>query len=352
MIHLVSLDTNIYRQLGIDYWNKTDFKNLKKFLDQRAYEIIMTEVVFKELENFYSNEIIKPLIGEYAKVHQKIESTPLFEKLIAQDLTPHENKAKEEYIKTIRKTCLRVITNYFTNSSELIDFLIYNKHETRKENTRDYLILKTLVQYALEYPKDKIVLISNDKIFTENQFFSKVIESSKIKNLIILDSIASYMNKYGYKYDFLTDELVLKSINPDLIKREIDKDITCLPSYIIKDYNDPVLVPEVQECKIDEIKIYEYYAYRDEKEKLKIAISILVRIIAIFSPDKNKDYRNYQFERYYEDNRNRIDQFNRPIYDNYVLFILEGNINESAKTITRVRFIDFIPDYNVKNSYA
>ena len=98
MIHLVSLDTNIYRQLGIDYWNKTDFKNLKKFLDQRAYEIIMTEVVFKELENFYSNEIIKPLIGEYAKVHQKIESTPLFEKLIAQDLTPHENKAKEEYI--------------------------------------------------------------------------------------------------------------------------------------------------------------------------------------------------------------------------------------------------------------
>jgi len=352
MIHFVSLDTNIYRQLGIDYWNKPDFKNLKKFLDQRAYEIIMTEVVFKELVNFYSNEILRPLIGEYSKIHQKIESTPLFEKINPQDLTTHEHKAKEEYIKTIRKTCLKVITNYFLNNSELIDFLIYNKHETRKENTRDYLILKTLIQYALDYPKDKVVLITNDKIFTENQFFSKVIESSKIKNLTILDSIASYMNEFGYKYDFLNDELVLKSINPDLIKREILKDITCLPSYIIQDYNDSEKVPELQECKIDEIKIYEYYAYRNEKEKLKIAISILVRIIAIFSPDKNKDYRNYAIERYYEDNRNRIDQFNRPIYDNYVLFILEGNINESTQKINRVRFIDFIPDYNVKNSYA
>jgi hypothetical protein len=352
MMHFVSLDTNIYRQLGTDFWNKPDFKNLKKFLDQRAYEIIMTNVVFKELDDFYSNEVLKPLISEYNKVFQKINNTPLFDKLKPQDLTLNEQKAKNEFIQKLEDSCFQVITTYVTDSNELIDFLIHNKHETKKDNTRDFIILKTLLIYALENPKDKIILISGDKIFTENQFFNKILKDYNVKNLIILDSIAGYLNEFGYKFDFLTDDLVLKSIKRELINREILKDIKCLPSYIIRDYNNVDLVPDLQEYKIDEIKIYEYYAYRDEKEKLKIAISILVRIIAIFSPDKNNDYRDYNIERYYEENHNRIDQFNRPIYDNFVLFILEGNINESTKKIERVRFIDFIPDYNVKNSYA
>jgi hypothetical protein len=352
MMHFVSLDTNIYRQLGIDFWNKSDFRNLKKFLDQRAYEIIMTDVVHKELIDFYSTEVIKPLIGEYNKVFQKMDSTPLFKKPIPQDLTPNEQDAKQEYIKTIRATCFKIITTYVTDSNELIDFLIGNKHETKKDNTRDFIIFKTLLLYAHENPKDKIILISNDKIFTENKFFANCLKSYSVTNFLTFDSIASYLNEFGYKFDFLTDDLVLKSIKTELIKREILKDVKCLPSYIIRDYNNLDSVPELQDCKIDEIKIYEYYAYRNEKEKLKIAISVLVRIIAVFSPDMNKDYRNYNIERYYEENHNRIDQFNRPIYDNNVLLILEGDLNETTKKINRVRFIDFIPDYNVKSSYA
>jgi len=351
-MHFVSLDTNIYRQLGTEFWNKIDFKNLKKFLDQRAYEIIMTDVVYKELIDFYSNEVIKPLVGEYNKVFQKMDNTPLFERPPQQDLTLNEKKAEQEYIKTIRESCFKIITTYVTDCNELIDFLIINKHVTKKDNTRDFILFKTLLIFALENPKDKIVLISSDKIFIENEFFRKIIKSYNVKNYLIFDSIASYLNEFGYKYDFLTDDLVLKSIRPELIKREILRDVKCLPSYIIRDYNNVDLVPELQDCKIDEIKIYEYYAYRNEKEKLKVAISVLVRIIAVFSPDKNKDYRNYNIEKYYEENHNRIDQFNRPIYDNYVLFILEGDLNESTKKINRVRFIDFIPDYNVKNSYA
>lgn len=352
MMHFVSLDTNVYRQLGTDFWNKTDFKNLKKFLDQRAYEIIITDVVYKELIDFYTNEVLKPLVGEYNKVFQKMENTPLFDKLTPQDLTLNEKKAKQDYIQKIRETCFKVITTYVTDCNELIDFLIENKHETRKDNTRDFIIFKTLLLYAIENPKEKIILISNDKIFIENQFLHKILKIYNVKNFFVFDSIAGYLNEFGYKFDFLTDELVLKSIKPELIERELLKDIKCLPSYIVRDYNNLETVPDLQDFKIDEVKIYEYYAYRNEKEKLKIAISVLVRIIAIFSPDKNKDYRNYNIERYHEENRNRIDQFNRPVYDNYILFILEGDLIESTKKINRVRFIDFIPDYNVKNSYA
>lgn len=352
MIHYVSLDTNIYRHLGIDFWNKIDFKNLNKFLDQRSYEIIMTDVVYKELIDYYSNEVLKPLIADYTKASLKMGNTPLFGKISVADTTPNEQRAKKEYIQTLKKSCFNIVSNYVIDTDELIEFLINNKHETKKDNTRDFLIFKTLLSFAIENPKDKIILISNDKIFTENHFFQRILKKLNIKNLIVLDGIASYLNKFGFKFDFLTDELVLQSIKTEVIEQEILNDIKCLPSYIIKDYNNLDIVPDLQECKIDEIKIYEYYPYLDENDKLKIAISILVRIIAVFSPDNNKDYRNYNIEKYYEENRNRIDQFNRPVYDNFVLFIFEGNLNKSTKKINRLRFIDFIPDYNIKNSYA
>jgi hypothetical protein len=352
MIHYISLDTNIYRQLGIDFWNKLDFINLKKFLDQRSYELIMTNVVFNELVDHYSNEVLNSIINEYTRVFLRIENTPLFGKMEIGNITLNELQAKKDYLRELNHSCLRVIAIDVIKTDELLKFLIDNKQETKKDNTRDFIIFKTLVSFAIKNPKEKIVFITNDKFFTDNFYLKKIYKKNNIKNLIIFDSIASYLNKFGAKYDFLTDDLVLHSIKDKIIRREILKDIKCLPSYIIRDYNDLEKVPELQDLKIDEIKVFEYYTYYNENEKLKIAISIQVRIIAVFESDKNKDYRNYEIEKYHEENKNRIDQFNRPIYDNIVLFILEGDLLVSSKSINRIRFIDFLPNYNVNKSYA
>lgn len=347
MIHLVFLDTCIYRQLGVNFWERNDFVNLKTFLDQRGYEILITEVVYNELLDYYTNDIIKPILTEYDKVISKSENTTFFKAIPRVDLTLNEQSAKSEYLKALRESYLKVITCFFIDSEELIEFLIENKQESKKDNTRDFLILKTLILYAIENPKDKLVLISFDKIFRENKFFQKILKEANVKNLLVFDSIASYLNEFGYKFEFLTDDLVLKSINIKSIEKELLKDIKCLPSYIVDYYNTPEYVPDLQEYKIDEIKIFEYYVYSNEKEKLKISIAVLVRVIAIFNPDNNKDFRNYYIEKYHEENRNRVDNFNRPIYDNFILFILEGDLNKEQKKIIRVKVLDFIPDYNV-----
>ena len=53
----------------------------------------------------------------------------------------------------------------------LLDFLLQNKRFGKKDNTRDFLIFYTLVSLCKKNKSDYFVLISQDEIFINNDFF-------------------------------------------------------------------------------------------------------------------------------------------------------------------------------------
>jgi hypothetical protein len=73
----------------------------------------------------------------------------------------------------------------------------------------------------------------------------------------------------------------------------------------------------------------------------------VVRVKIVYEPETVVHLKDYYKENYDLNNKNRIDTLNRPIYENDVLFIYEGQVDKNKKKISRQKFIDFIPDWNV-----
>ena len=62
----------------------------------------------------------------------------------------------------------------FLPENELLDFLIENKQDIKKDNTRDFIIWTNTLEIGEKYSDEQVVLISNDKIFKENKFLKKL----------------------------------------------------------------------------------------------------------------------------------------------------------------------------------
>jgi hypothetical protein len=161
------------------------------------------------------------------------------------------------------------------------------------------------------------------------------------------------LSEYGLQIDFLNNQQVLESIDVKIIEKELKKDIKCFPSYISSYYDDlKVKPPKNISLEILDIDLYEYYTYSEEKSKVIIVSSFIVKIRAIYDIEKRVNLKDFEKEFYYEDIKHRIDIENRPIYENYVLFMFEGEVDLQSKQIINQVFDDFIPDWNVKKSSA
>jgi PIN domain len=342
------LDTNIYRELGPAFTNNIDFIYFRKFVERSPHEIIMLDIVLKEFNDYFKKDYLTPVIKEYEKVYIKFEKNPFLESIPLADLTILENNAKNKFNAAINASCWKILKGINISSELLADFLLYNKRVSTKDNTRDFLILLNILDFSNKNRKNKVVFITKDRIFTENNFFKKTIEISGVTNLEIIDSIAGYLSEYSAKISFIDVDDVLNSISVASLKKEIVKDVDCFPSYISSYYNDPKSeVPKHELIDIVNVRLKEYYTFSEDKIKTVIVTTLIVRVKIVYKNDDIVGLKNYPKKIYNPENLGHVDNLNRLIYDNDVLFIFEGLIDKSKKKITKQRFIDFIPDWNV-----
>lgn len=349
-MHFIAFDTNIYREFGISFPKNIDFSYLSKFLEKGPHELFIIDVVYEELLDYFKVDYVGKLIKDYENVYQRFESNDYIENIELAELTVLEQDAIKKFEETLLNSCWKVKKSRFVDSQTLIDFIIYNKRNSKKDNTRDFLIWLNLIELAKKYSEDKIIFISRDKIFTENSFFKNLIKSNSIKNIEVIESVSNYLSDYGLQIDFLNSDVVLKSIDMDLILSELTKGIDDFPSYISEFYhsenNKP---PKNLSIEILDTKVNDFYTYAEDRKSPILVSSFLVKVKAIFDKETRVDLKEVIKEFYHEEIKHRIDKNNRPIYENYVLFVFESDIDIKSKEISNQRFIDFFIDWNIKN---
>lgn len=347
-MHFLAFDTNIYREFGVSFQSNIDFSYLSKFLEKGPHELVMLDVVFNELKDYFNQDIIGRLIKDYRSVYSRFERIEFLPDLDKPDFVSLEAQAKVDFEKKLRSSCWKILASEPINHSDLLEFLIVNKRESGKDNTRDFMIWQGLINLAKLHPDDKVILISKDSIFTKNEFFQSFLESNSVENLIVLDSVSKYMSDYNLKVDFINNQLIEKSISNEVILKEIKNDIECFPSYVSSYYysgeNRP---PSNLSVEILDVSINDYYTYSENKSNTTLITSLIVRVKSVYDKETSVDLRNYQKKFYYPEVHHRIDQENRPIYENNLLFIFEANLDLENKKIGEQRFIDFIPDWNI-----
>lgn len=348
MINLILIDTNIYRQLGLGFYNNPDYKNLVNYCYASGSEIRIPEVVYNEFISYYHHEIIDKSFKDIEQSIAKIKDIPSLNFLTNSipDIGSFE-KAKDFISEQFTNNAL-VLKDIFVPVGLISDFLIKNKQETKKDNTRDFLIWLTAIREAQVHIDDQVILISNDKIFRESTYFNQILIDLELsKRLFVYTSIADVLNKFGVQYDFLTSDIILENIPKTKIEREIKKELNSFPSYISGLFYHTRKKFVVEKFDIDDIQVDSFYSFKDiDTGKTKFLSHIKVFVNIVYGPEKADLIENHL--KNLPDLHRELETFddeNRPIFKQEILFIFEGELNISKKSINKIRFIDFIIDY-------
>lgn len=301
--------------------------------------------------DYYKNDIFDSILSDHVKLYKRYQSNPYLDDIEIPETIAPLAKAIESVEKDLKNNKFFSVLPQIP-SQLLVEFLLHNKRLTKKDNTRDFLIFFTLIELCKVYTKDYLVLISQDDIFKTNEFFKKILIREKISNLKLYPSIADFLKDFGPKLEYITPEILLKQIDLSIIEKELKNDIKCFPSYISYYYYERAEgeVPDIENLEIKKINVNEFYVVKDySNESLKVNVTLRVDIKVIFQPERNKEelekYLSSILPRPYSRYQNTFDKDGRPVFENGVLFIFEGNINEAEKRIENLIFIDFIPDY-------
>lgn len=347
-MHYIILDTNIYRELGVSFHKNIDYDYLWKFIDKSPHELLILDVVFEELLDFFEKEHIANLLSDYKKLMDKFEKNDYVESITPPNFEDIREKAVELFKSDLEKSCWKILKSACIDPVLLIQFLLDNKRQSKKDNTRDFLIFLGLIDICKKGPSDKIVFISRDKIFTENEFLQNLLKKENVQNLEVLDSISKYMSEYGVKVDFLTEDQVLKSFNHDIILEELKNDIECFPSYVSYHYSDGTNKPPKNlSVELLNVSLNDFYSYSEDKMTTVLITSLIVGIKAVYDVETNVNLHEYGKKQYFDGAKHRIDSKNRPIYEGSVLFIFESELDLKNKQIIKQNFVDFIPDWHI-----
>lgn len=347
----IYLDSNIYRQLSLRFTENIDYKNLTDLLEGSGSDFGLLEVVLSELLDYYKTDIFGSTLSDHEKLVKRYQVNPYLDDIDMPDTVSQLNKALDE----VKADLMR--GKFFSelpivHPQLLLDFLLQNKRFGKKDNTRDFLIFFTLITLCKKHENDYLVLISQDDIFTTNEFFKKILESRKISNLKIYSSIADFIKDFGPQLEFISTELLLESVEMAEIEKELMKDIKCFPSYISQFYSekDEKDVPDFQSLEIKKIDIHDFYVYKNYNTgKFALNLSLRVDIKIVYEPETRKEelreYLSTVDNRPYQKHQNNFDQDDKPIFDGNILFIFEGDVDDENNTISKLSYVDFIPDY-------
>jgi hypothetical protein len=348
-MHFLTFDTNIYRELGVALKNNINFDYLLNFLEKSHYELILQDVVFKELIDYFENDYLKKLMYDHKDVYNRFKNNPYLENIENIDSVSLEKKALKKFKERLKSTSFEIQSTGHLSPELLIDFSISNKRESKKDNTRDFIIWINLIKLASEYPDDKIIFISRDKIFTENIFLKKMLKDNGIENIIVIESIPKYLSDYGLQVEFVNNEIILNSINKSIIKNNLLKSVDDFPSYV-SDYYNRNKPPKNISFEILDVQVYEYYTYSEDKSEVTIISSFLVKLKAVYDKETRVDLNDYPsiYPKDYkpEEIKHKVDNENRAVYENYVLCVFEGKVDLKSEKIISQNFEDFLPDWN------
>lgn len=348
MINVIVLDTNILRGLGPNFFNKIDYISLQEYCYSSASEIIIPNAVLLEYLDYYKREIIQKNLNEIEQSYSKLLKLEKFGKASKPNLNNYAKEQLEFIENKLTENRLRPFLNPFLSENELLEFLIENKQEIKKDNTRDFIIWSNTMEIGEKYSDEQVALISNDKIFKENKFFEKIRAKRKIENLKIFDSIASFLSVYGFKSENLNKELITKSIPISTIKKELKKDKNSIPSHISKYYYHSRKNFKLEKFEIPQLEIEEYYAHKETKTGIiKVIVHVNVKVKMVFEPEKNLEKLSEYLNN--EDNKkdfypNSFDKDGRPIFDDWILFHFGLEFNEAEQKIEKTEFYDFFPE--------
>lgn len=348
MINVIVLDTNILRGLGPKFFDKIDFISLQDYCYSSASEIIIPNAVLLEYLDYYKREIIEKNLNEIEQAYSKLQRLNKFSRVKKPNLKKYANEQLNFIEEKLTENRLRPFLTPSLSENELLEFLIENKQDVKKDNTRDFIIWTNTLEISEKYSDEQVALISNDKIFRENEFFEKNKTKRKIKNLKIFDSIASFLSVYGFKSENLNKELIIESIPISIIKKELRKDKNSIPSHISHFYYHTRRNFKLEKFEIQDLEIEEFYAHKEnETGKVKVIVHVNVKVLMVYEPEKDLEHlREYlnNVDTKQDFYPNTFDKDGRPIFDDWILFHFGLEFNETELKIDKTEFFDFFPE--------
>lgn len=353
MTGFIVLDTNIYRQLGLKFLDHIDYVNLVNFCYASGFEMTINDIVALEYSDYFRNQILDDNIEKLNRIAKSLNSIPYFEGIKFPNLENKKDKAFEQFIDMLNSPHFKIKSDC-VNSIELTKFLLKNKHG--KDNTRDFLIWMSIVDFTRTRPEDKIYFISNDKIFKENESIRENIENVILDRISVYSSISDFLFENGFKIEFFTKEFLEKEIDFSKIEKELFKRPTDILSYVSIDYwhcNQRVklLTKDIESKKID--KFYTYIDPEDNKSKFLAHIILKPKITFEIPQNFKVDYSklNSWEISYGETCLETYNNKGNPIYEQEVMFLVGGTIDLENKRIIKQDVYDFFLDY-YKGGYA
>ena len=127
-----------------------------------------------EYLDYYEREIIQKNLNEVEQAYSKLLKLEKFGKAKKPNLKKYAEDQIEFIKNKLTENRLKPLLTPFLLENELLNFLIENKQDIKKDNTRDFIIWTNTLEIGEKYSDEQVVLISNDKIFKENKFFEKI----------------------------------------------------------------------------------------------------------------------------------------------------------------------------------
>lgn len=354
--NLIFLDTNIYRQMGLKFYEHTHYKNLEDYCTSGIGELCVIQTVLLEYLSFHRGEVYRQ-IASIEKATSSLKELSAFRKIHFPDLTAKVNDEMQWIERKINPYGYSYNCEKIFSEKQLIDFLIFNKH-ANKDNTRDFIIWLTVLTVAIKKNTSnqqsyRIVLISNDKIYKENEFLEKMRIDMKVSNIEIHSSIGSFLSDYGFFSPELTIDILLNSINKATLKQHLinkSREILREISYFYHLHTDKNLEPELLE--ISNISMENFYCGKRSKDADIVSIygDILVNIHMVFESEKDIErltkYLNHEIDprRYFLET---FDTIGRPVYKNCLSCITYFEYSISNNKITSTKFYEISPFYDV-----
>ncbi|WP_341902855.1 PIN domain-containing protein [Fluviicola taffensis] len=346
MTNIIVLDTNILRGLGTKFYEAVDLLALEDYCYSSGSELVIPKTVRREFLDFYKREVIQKHTNSIQVSYNKLKNLERFEKIEEPEFNELSEKQISFIEEQLRKGKFNPIIDISLDEDELLEFLLKNRQDVKKDNTRDYLIWLNVIWLANKYDEDQIILISQDRIFTDNPVLDSIREKHGAQNIKVIESISSYLREFGFNSADLTSDLILKSLPIEVIKDELIKDKDSIPSHISGFYYEENRDFKLEKLNIGKIEIEDFYGHKDSKtKKIKIIAHVLVDVEMVFEKEPNIEKLEEYFEKYIDGfYPNTFDKQGRPFFNDFMLFHFGMEYDEKNKSIKNVEFYDFFPE--------
>jgi hypothetical protein len=363
----IILDTSIYREMGLRFYENIDYQNLCKFTLAINSEVLLSGIVIEEFTHYYRTTLQKK-IEDYKSITHGLARDPFFtfqetpspiDNLVSKAVTAFQRKLKTD--PNTRNSPIASIAHSIIDGIALTKFILESKQkDDHKAQVRDFLIWESILTMAREesstrtyrianrrvkMPKMTISFITKDKGFQENSLMQQRQKEYGVSNIQIYNSIPQFLYSKGYNIAFVTEHLILNKITDSKIMKDLSKDIGCLLTYVSAHFNAPEYSHQpVVSAEILNKEITEYYSYYDDDGQAKYVAHLKVSVRVVFAKDSLHIGYETPAARSYPAYLQTYDLHGQPFYEAPILFFYKGLLDAEKKTIRSVQFIDFLPN--------